>query len=454
MKSKILFVILALSTLLCGSAHSQKYANDIVFLHGLNSSSYFWNLYLEDIRNEGYINVSAPSYSSSLRGGANAISVSLYSSLGNLNNAVLIGHSAGGLIARNLANLYDYIDETDNIKGVITIGTPNLGAGVVTSMKSGSYKEPVDHILNCANTTAEGTINALANITWPFLTYAFVLTSFVYDSIIDNLIENLKLNIDTFINQTYLNLPLVQDMDSTSNFINAVNSSTNQPFYAIAGAEDPWQLYRLIGTAAYNDDLSLIRSDGIIRQIQSFIISVINIHNCVYDGSKWVAILFPWVWATRQSIIPSRQNWEAFQRLIEIDIHTMWAEEIGAYHYEQKTVTIPIYDPNTNPDTGGIDAGYGSGGGSGQENPYTGPGTIIGYREEVRTLKINDEHDGLIGTSTALGTMAGNDNYTFILNGVNHLEMSYDESTRAQVLEIVERIRRSIKNYPGIGITK
>ncbi len=251
-----------------------------------------------------------------------------------------------------------------------------------------------------------------------------------------------------FVDEAYLQLQLVEDMDPSSQFLANLNSSPRTPLHTIAGAEDPWQLFRLMGTAINGDDMSLIKTGGAIRQLQSFIISVINIHNCVYDGSKWVAILMPWVWITRESVNTSRRNWEDLQRLLEIDIHTKWAELIGAYHYEDIVITVPIYDAST--DTGGDMPGSGNGGGN--QGVVGEVGGIIGYKQEVHTVRINDEHDGLIGTASALYETPNAGVKVHVVQGVNHMEMATNPSMIQYVLNAIAEIEDAGPYLPGIVV--
>ena len=78
-------------------------------------------------------------------------------------------------------------------------------------------------------------------------------------------------------------------------------------------------------------------------------------------------------------------------------------------------------------------------------------GGIIGYREEVRTVKINDDHDGLIGTASALWETPAAGVKTHIVQGVNHLEMGTHDLMLQYILNAIAGIDES-GLLPGVGV--
>ena len=436
--SKTLFLVITIILLFCNNsslnAQNTLAKKKIALIHGLNSSSSFWNPFFPVLGEKGY-DWCAPSYNSSYPTGASGIASDIFNSYLQDGQYILIGHSAGGLIARSIKR-----NHSDNIKGVVTIGTPNYGAGIITSMQDASYLNILDEMVENTEIAMSSTYEAFFNIVWPFGTFVKPILDMLYYETINsfnNSIENrIYPAIKEYIDENYLQLQLVEDMDPSSAFLTNLNSSINTPLYTVAGAEDPWQLFRLMGTALNGDDLSLIKDNGAIRRVQSFIISMINIHNCVYDGSKWIALLLPQLWITRESVKSSRRNWEDLQRFLEIDIHTKWAEQIGAYHYEETVVTIPIYDTSINPgDVNNTNPG-------GNQGVVGEIGGIIGYKQEVRTVKKNDEHDGLVGTATALAGLASSGVKTEVIQGVNHLEMSSNTSVQNYLISVIQELSR------------
>lgn len=427
-------------------AQDSSQDKEVLLIHGLNSSASFWNTFVNDLEDEGY-EWYAPSYNSSHSNGASGIASDIFNTYFPMDNGVLVGHSAGGLIARSIMRSHQ-----DDVLGVITVGTPNYGAGIISSMQDASYISFIDDIVNQAENTLTTTYESFFQVTWPLLSFIKPILDILYYekvSYFNQLIETgVYPALMEYIDETYLQLQLVEDMEPSSSYLTNLNSSLRTPLHTIAGAEDPWQLYRLMGTAIDGNDMSLIQNGGALRQLQSFIISMINIHNCVYDGSKWVAFLMPWVWITRESVNTSRRNWEDLQRLLEVDIHTRWAEQIGAYHFEERVVTVPIYETSINP--GGEDPGTGSGG-NGNQEVIGEVGGIIGYREEVRTVKINDDHDGLIGTASALWETPAAGVKTHIVQGVNHLEMGTHDLMLQYILNAIAGIDES-GLLPGVGV--
>lgn len=78
--------------------------------------------------------------------------------------SVLIGHSTGGLVARSVQKI------NNNVKGIIIVGTPNQGAGVVASLNNRSYSHIIAEMGHKANRTGNKSLTAAANcappITW------------------------------------------------------------------------------------------------------------------------------------------------------------------------------------------------------------------------------------------------------------------------------------------------
>ena len=100
----------------------------MVFLHGLNSDGASWAATAARLQTELAIAPRRPEFGSFQRyeDQANAVQNQLAALPGS---TVAVGHSNGGVVARQWARAHD-------LSGIITIGTPHLGAPLVTNLSS------------------------------------------------------------------------------------------------------------------------------------------------------------------------------------------------------------------------------------------------------------------------------------------------------------------------------
>ncbi len=418
---------------------------DVYFywIHGLNDDYAFWKHMCNSLTPNNGSTITL-SYNSSHEGGAAGIAKDLNKKIRKDKKIVLIGHSAGGVIARQIA------DMNDNVIGVITVGTPNQGAGIVSSVESESYMEVLNRLEDRIRTLEDETLNALAISGFPFTTFVAPIINVVYhftlgndiDDAINNVYNELDLYVSPFTDQQ-----LFWDLAPDSHFITELNSTDiDIPQICIGGEEDKWQLFRIIGTAI---NLNTIKTSGIsqgydMEIIDQYIYGALNViaeiihyHNAAYDALGWAGIIMPWLYATREVIIPSRKNWESLARYINIGVHTDWAEEIGACHYEQRTVRVPVYDPEITQ----IDPYNPSSGGNGSDlNEFCDmPAGFIGYEDRIETVFVYDPHDGVVGANTAYINNGNIAKYT--VQGVNHLEMgALDTPLKNIIDEAIDKV--------------
>lgn len=125
---------------------------NVYWIHGLYEDALFWKDFCEEVTPD---NGTCLEYDSDHPGGAAGIAAELNKLISNEKEAVLIGHSAGGLIARSIMQM------NSNVTAVITVGTPNKGAGIVASVRSEGYMSIVNQILNKTNSALDNAESAL-----------------------------------------------------------------------------------------------------------------------------------------------------------------------------------------------------------------------------------------------------------------------------------------------------
>lgn len=418
----------------------------VYWLHGLNDDSSFWLKMSDSFKFlEGHS--STLSYDSNHPNGAYGIASQLSLQLPKNKDIILVGHSAGGLIARHLAML------NNNVVGVITVGSPNVGAPIVQSAESQNYIKILDKLISKANTTVSASANALVcsapPLTTIFAPLVYMLQHYLIKEVLADVRDFTYNTINSYVSPFY-DQQLFKDLKVGSGFINNLNQNIDYSYINIAGAENSWQLFRLIGSLWNYDEIKqngisqgydeyLIDESGVIYEVLNKISCIIHGHNVVYDVLGYVGIIMPWLYATRETIMTSRRSWEGLERYINIGVHTDWAEMIGAYHTETINVRMPIYDY--------VDHSVGDGTVPGiidqpQEHTSDMGGGEIGYTEREETVYIYDPHDGII--SSLYATIPNSNQTPYLIQGLNHLEMGALDTPMKDIIS--NAIKQMLRN--------
>lgn len=427
----------------------------VYWIHGLNENS----LFFDDMRF-----FLTPDYGTCLQydsyesGGIEAVAEILNQQIREDEGAILVGHSAGGLIARSMLRM------NDNIKGVITVGTPNNGAGIIASMQDGSYTNVLNKIDEQINGVVESANNALDYLSSSVLSFLIkdIRNIVINCGIIRVLPEFCNLVMDFLYdeldqwNQSLQSQTLVQDMAPDSEYIQYIN--TIQPtsrVYSVYGNESPGQFYRLIGTYLNMDKIKGSKSDkvyddylttenGIVQQIQAKISgTILMIDFTIRTYNKWYVLLLPNIKSCLNELHSIKLDLQILQTYLSYNIHTDWAETIGAYHIEEHTYLSPIYGPpTTEKDTDNSNDNSG-----GWIPPYTEP-DIIGYEYKTEYVKVNDPHDGIVGRTQALINFSGVLRDTAVVQHVNHLEMGSHRNMKTTLNQIIFNLQpKNLTNH-------
>lgn len=424
---------------------------NVYWIHGLYEDALFWKDFCEEITPDNGICLE---YDSDHPGGAAGIAAELNRLISDDKEAVLIGHSAGGLIARSIMNM------NSNVTAVITVGTPNKGAGIVASVRSEGYMSIVNQILNNTNSALDNVEHGLDEAQqFLFWQVSDKLREAVNDAAIIRVLNDIlddfdKGTISAWVDENY-NSPLFYDMDSNSTYLSTLNSyslKSGQKLYCIDGQEDNGQLYRLLGTAANMDrikdsgsrmtyDTELTENGGAVYELLAYMQEGIDACNSARDQIWWHLGHIGNAYEAFGSAI---HNLEYLRDYLDTYIHSDWSDEIGAYHYELQLVTIPTIGGSGGLISGGTDSGnkggYNSGNGGGT-NVEVG----VEYTQEWRTIKVSDPHDGLIGLATS--STRDTDGYRTDVAGVNHMEMGSHQAMFDAIKGIYDKY---VTNLPSI----
>ena len=223
MKSTLKTLILPLLVVLAITPAARGQQN-VTFLHGIGGSPGQWSKAEQEMKRTFKFNSRREGYNSSI-----AIPTIAQQERNNiLPSSVVVGHSMGGLVAREMVRQYG----TSRVKALITAGTPHQGAQVVNEMRDGTLEYAVNL---WSSDLAEG---------WYFMggllgngLGSIIRAAGVYGAEqVGNLYNN----------------PGGDDLKVGSSFIRSINSSPQRTLpsahYTIYGAEDAYELPRLAGS--------------------------------------------------------------------------------------------------------------------------------------------------------------------------------------------------------------
>jgi pimeloyl-ACP methyl ester carboxylesterase len=211
--------------------------NNYIWFHGLNDNSDCWSLYDTSLTPTNSRRINYQSNTS-----IQNISQGIWSSYNGSfpQNSILIGHSMGGLVARELEFRYP-----NSVKGIITIGTPNQGAQVVSELFNGSANNLAKKVVEKGKRSVQASLTA---IKWSVPGVSVLLSTVNVG--IDVLYKYVGVPyIDKTINSeiaVQVGSDCAKDMIPNSNFMKKIGSrKANVPILSFACQEDRWQLARV-----------------------------------------------------------------------------------------------------------------------------------------------------------------------------------------------------------------
>ncbi len=207
---------------------------NIAYLHGFgkNTNNSVWQ-YAQALFNQEFITSYSTNNSYNGLASISQTASTMSSTLVPYNNTVVVAHSMGGDLAREIKRQQG---SNSNIKALITIGTPHTGAPIIAKTQAN------------LGTVTSWWLGDLAQgwfaygYNWDYAVYGIALP------LLANLIDILNLFFDPF----DLNSAAAQDLRPGSNFINNLNSNPGAtlpvPTYTIYGQEDWYSHWRLADT--------------------------------------------------------------------------------------------------------------------------------------------------------------------------------------------------------------
>lgn len=335
MKTKIsIFVLSLLSVILSVNAQSNKY----VWIHGLNGTADSWNVY-QNAFTPG--NGSRPEYKSDKS--ITSISEGYWNANSDKfgKNTILVGHSMGGLVARELER-----NHSSSIKGIITIGTGHQGAQFAKELQyGGGLNKLANNVVSKGSSCVTSTLVAFS-FTFPGISAALIPTAKVVDGIAAVLVSpigNIALN---EIAASGFNKNCTDDLQPSSSFIKTLEQrKVNVPVLTFACEEDRWQLPRTVHCQLNYKKLATdpnINSDGNYDMAGYNALNttnnVIKIGGHTHTGFAVVCGVAgfwnPYLWAAAAAHTAAAVTWYSTSDYIDNGLDFDHAVLIGAYRVD------------------------------------------------------------------------------------------------------------------------
>ncbi len=335
MKTKIyIFALSVIGIIQCIGAQGNNY----VWIHGLNGTADSWHVY-QNIFTPN--NGTRPAYKSDKS--ITEISKEFYNTNRALfgKNTILIGHSMGGLVARELERNHSSL-----IKGIVTIGTGHQGAQFAKEIHFGGLNKLKDKVTLRVNACATSTFAALS-FTFPGLTKVLIPIGDVLNgisSVMTSPIGDIALN---EIAAVGFNKSCTDDLQPGSKFLTTLGQrKINVPILTFASEEDRWQLARTVHCQLNYKKLATdpnINSDGnfdmkgynLLNSINNSIKIGGQIHTGLAATHAVIGFWNPYHWAASAAHGIAAANWFSTAHYIDNGLDYDHAVLIGASRVEK-----------------------------------------------------------------------------------------------------------------------
>ncbi|MBK6266101.1 alpha/beta hydrolase [Marivirga sp. S37H4] len=410
MKNLLIICMLAIPFL--GNAQNDR----VYWLHGFGGGvPGRWQLYEQNFQNSRQLTSSSPSYENNFLNGVLSSANTVDGQIVNSTQNVIIGHSMGGIVSRELERSFPGI-----VGGIVTVASPNKGVHALNSIRSNQVIPAIEAGFQdlVAGPSADITINALT-VTIAGRTIR-QLTDEVYVVLLD-MVNNRFVDITR---QT------ATELSPNSSYLNTLNNrNANIPILNIICEENDEQGLR-IGAAALNppeEEALHSFDDGELVGRRNQAASYYKAFKDTYNVLRWTGgIQFAYYTGLKN-------KYARGENFLKVNFAADFNTIIGAVRTETYTDYRYVYKC----DGGDLDPLPGGRSMAIQPLPLPGEGCDPVYdidcpppSDDCRvvaeyytaTRRVNEGSDGLVPLSTQrMDRMADRDVYT--AEGVNHLEV-------------------------------
>lgn len=397
----VLLLICSLMTL--GKVSAQD--KNVYWLHGLNDNSAAWQHYTGIFNAERRMNSVRPGYISG--DGVNVATSTINSFIPANPNNIGIGHSMGGIVLRNLERTQSNFSR--KINGLITVASPNSGAGIANSFNDNSLLAASQKA--CTELTA-GPISELFGLPWTTVSLS-ILSAIGANLTTKNLCE---LFITNDLLEQFAGTPSVrEDLRQGSPLIQQLNlrNPVIPQLTMVAEENSPvhWRLFGSIATRnrPVQNDIFVADAVGLTREIYN------GFYITRTSGSVVSAILGflnPAFFAAAVLNGYKASQWKKGKDWID-DSETIWNGLTKSSRIETQRYWVyvwrPCHDPFSRPQQRVASLN------SGECDTWV-------WEERTRNLMVHHPSDGFIPSySQDIASLPASNRY--FINGANHIEL-------------------------------
>ncbi len=238
--------IIALWLLSVGFAVSAQ-DRGMVWAHGLNENSVFWEGYQDAFDDERRMFSSNPSLNSTqgVAGMANELRGAAAGAAGA--NSIAIGHSMGGVALREVGR-----NNANFMGGIITVGSPMNGARIANSLANGQLDAAVllgaqDMAAGPATTLGAGVTGFFGPFSWVGSLVGYAGGRVIIDRFIPDVVGNIRQDLLDNTGQSAVDLS-----EGSAYMQQAIPSFVDLPRISVFGNENSPTLFRISSSAATN----------------------------------------------------------------------------------------------------------------------------------------------------------------------------------------------------------
>lgn len=403
--------------------HQAIAQNSYVWLHGLNDNWNCWTVY-----NNAFTPVAGTRLGYSSNNSIVGIANTLAPSVTSRPNTIIIGHSLGGLVAREIESR-----RNPNIRGIITIGTPHQGAYIQNSIAAGKQKT---FLSNTVNKFDNAVVLSTAALIGPFSLVKAAVTVIVSGSVY---------GLSEWLLKPYINSQMAdgsqqceKDMQVSSAYMNNIEPrSVNVPILTFAAEEDRWSIARL---AYCGKEKTVLQTNANANTDGKFDIPGYNYTKAAQVGSYSISGIHascavaaialgwwnPYSWFAAGLNVTAGAYWLTVGNYITSGLDYDHSVLVGSYAYEKRTYCYEVLT------CGEMEL---------MQKVIQPNDCITEYMCQTYTVAVPCSHDGIVSTYTQQLDRSKGSNVIWAnetIKGANHMEEFNHKNTREEFRKAIE----------------